>query len=131
MKSDRIAELLYEALKQEYTMYVDDILKTVGFLVVVLGWLLTSETARKALQVRVTNTLATICTVFVAGNIVLLLVGHYLRSRQLEDGLTRIAPEMHDLIVNYAIQPGHLLINALALGPLVALLLAVIWRLRA
>src|SRR5436190_24257161 len=105
MKPDRIAELLYEALKHEYTMYVDDILKTVGFLLVALGWLLTSETARKALRIRGTNTLAAICAAVVTSNIIFLLVGHYLRARRIEDSLTTMAPEMHDLIANYAIQP--------------------------
>jgi len=80
--------------------------------------------------IRWTNTSAAICAAVVTSNSILPLVGHYLRASRIEDSLTTMAPEMHDLIANYAIQPVHLLINALALGPLVVLLLAVIWRLR-
>jgi hypothetical protein len=122
MKTDRVAELLHEALKHEYTVYVDDALKYVGFLMVALGWLLTSETARKALQARIVNAVAAACMLAVAANTGLVLWGHYLRSCRIQEKLLRLAPETRELVVTYAITPGHVLLNALALGALVIVL---------
>lgn len=123
MQPSRVIELLYEALKHEYVVYVDDVLKSVGFLLVALGWLLTSETARKALQAPRTNALATACVAAVGVNLALVLYGHYLRSHTLELALLSAAPEMSLLIQNYAISPIQVAVNALALGALVALIL--------
>jgi hypothetical protein len=130
MESDRIAELLYDALKHEYVVYVDDVLKAVGFLLIALGWLLTSETASKALQAPNMNTIAACCILAVAANIAFLLIGHYIRARRLAESLTRVAPEARDLVVNYSIRLEHILVNTVVLSALVILLFVVVWHLR-
>jgi uncharacterized membrane protein len=130
VQQSRIVELSYEALKHEYIVYVDDVLKAVGFLLVALGWLLTSETARKTLQARNVNSIVLCCVAAVGVNVGGLLAGHYLRSQRIQESLNRLAPEMHDLVVNYAISPEHVLLNAIVLYVLIFLLFLIVWRLR-
>jgi hypothetical protein len=125
MDSNRQLELLYDSLKHEYTTYIDGVLKSAGFMLLALGWLLTSESARTAL--RSSRTITLLCVMVLLLNIAGMVIGHYIRSRRIQMNLRRLAPEMEPLIRNYSIVASHILVNALALIPLFVILVLMVW----
>ncbi|WP_368564710.1 hypothetical protein [Pseudoxanthomonas sp. UTMC 1351] len=115
-------ERLYDALKDEFKLYVDSLLKIVGFQLLGLGWLLTSEGAKTALAHRGLHQSTQLGLWLLAANVVLLILAHYFRSRRLKKVLNTLVPDQAVVIENYMIQPFQVFINALAIGGLFWLL---------
>jgi hypothetical protein len=115
-------ERLYDALKDEFKLYVDSLLKIVGFLLVGLGWLLTSDGAKAALSHPGLHRSTVVGLWFLAANVVLLVLAHYVRSRRLKNVLSKLVPDQAVVVENYMIHPFQVFINALAIGGLFWLL---------
>lgn len=126
MDINRQIELLYDALKHEYTVYIDDVLKSIGFLVLGLGWLVTSDKGRQVLHS--SKILALLCVLVLCVNSISLVIGHYVRSRRLQSNIRLLTKEMDVLIRNYSIVALHMLVTLLALMPLYAMLVMLIWK---
>jgi hypothetical protein len=47
------SEVVFKALEDNYARYFDNIFKTVGFIVIAIGWILTSDKSREFLQTNV------------------------------------------------------------------------------
>lgn len=122
MDTEKQSNLLYDALKEEYKGFIDDALKTVGFLLLALGWLLTSDNAENVLATRSTSTVSVIIILSLTINIMGVFGAHFARSRKIRN--TMLALEIHPpvLIANYAISLPHLLLIGFAILPLLGLL---------
>ena len=80
MENSKRFELFYDALKDEYKSYVEDVVKSLGVLIIAIGWIMTSEGTRTFLAGSKVNAVALICTVVLAAANFTVYIGHYLRS---------------------------------------------------
>lgn len=122
MDTQKQSELLYDALKEEYKAYIDDALKTVGFLLLALGWLLTSKNAAEVLEKQSTPVIGAVIILALTLNIMGVFGGHIARSRKIQGAMIELGIHPPTLIANYAISAPHLLLIALAILPLIGLL---------
>ncbi|WP_374502433.1 hypothetical protein [Zoogloea sp.] len=118
METDKRFNLFYDALKDEYKSYVEDVVKSLGFLIVAIGWIMTSEGARSYLASPRVNGFALACTLLLAACNFAVYIGHYLRSARLKKQLLLQDPEASELVANYALSPLHIAINSVTIAGL-------------
>jgi hypothetical protein len=122
METDKRFSLFYDALKDEYKSYVEDVVKSLGFLIIAIGWIVTSESARLFLASPKVNGFALACTLGLAVCNLAVYIGHYFRSARLKRQILLLDSEASELVANYSLSPLHIAINAVTIGGLFVLL---------
>ena len=130
MENTKRLDLFYDALKDEYKSYVDDVVKSIGFLVVAIGWIMTSDGARAFLTNGQVNTVALACTVVLGACNLVIYIGHYFRSARLKQQILLLDSEASELVANYAIRVVHIVVNSVTMGGFFVLLVLLISSLR-
>jgi len=130
MENSKRFELFYDALKEEYKSYVEDVVKSLGFLIIAIGWIMTSDGARTFLAGSKVNAVALTCTVVLAACNFTVYIGHYLRSKRLKDQLLACDSDAGELVANYYLRPAHIVLNSVTIGGLFVLLFVLIAALR-
>jgi hypothetical protein len=84
-------DVLFKALEDNYSRYFDNIFKVVGFIIVAIGWILTSDKSRDFLQKNIVAYRVSIAAVFIiaCGHAVALGFG-YISSLKLVEQLREI-----------------------------------------
>lgn len=130
METTRQIELHYQALVDEYKVYVDDVVKSLGFIVIALGWVVTSDGARTFLKGNHANKVALVAIAILAVCNFAVYLGHYTRSTRLQRLITSLDPDCYEVTRNYLLTPLHIAVNCTTIGALFALLLVLVATLR-
>ena len=82
-------DMIYTSMTHLSKEYVDDVMKTIAFLLLAIGWIVTSDRSRAFLSTENVNLTALIAIVFIALTHVLLSIGAFrtsqVKMRLLED----------------------------------------------
>lgn len=130
MDKQQKIDCFYDALISEYKAYIDDVIKSIGFLILALGWVLTSKNAQALFG---QPNMATI----VIGGIVILMIAnlfvyfsHYNRSARLSEKILDLDHDCADIVDNYRLTCKHIVLNLFTILSLFGLLITLVLQLK-